>query len=85
MTRTEAIDTLVALHSGVKTGDYGIAGCMYRFDTLQAANQCKAILDALLPAGSTGEVAGAGLLMVCTSTDPTDHQGDTCPIHEEAT
>ena len=21
---------------------------------------------------------------ICTSTDPTDHQGDTCPIHEES-
>ena len=21
--------------------------------------------------------------VICTSTDPTNHQGDTCPIHEE--
>ena len=21
--------------------------------------------------------------VICTSTDPTTHQGDTCPIHEE--
>ena len=22
--------------------------------------------------------------VICTSTDPTNHQGDTCPIHEES-
>jgi predicted Zn finger-like uncharacterized protein len=22
------------------------------------------------------------ITLQCTSTDPTDHQGDTCPIHE---
>lgn len=56
----------------------------YVQDIVDAAN-------AVVSAWETGDLAGAvnyldatlqDYMLRCTSDDPTNHQGDTCPVHE---
>jgi len=60
MTHPEAVKAVITLCGGAAVNTSPV----YRFGSLTAADRCKAILDALLPAGSTGEVCNTGLLMV---------------------
>lgn len=60
MTPVEAVQAIIALSGGTTY----LGRCHYRFPTLKAADRCKAILDALLPEGSTGAVFADGRLIV---------------------
>lgn len=65
MKRSEAVQAVITLNGGVRFGaDTGVALPRYRFPSLAAADHCKAILDALLPSGSTGGVFLDGRLLI---------------------
>jgi len=67
MTRSEAVETVIAMSGGIRhnPGSDNIGNLSsYRFPSLDAADNCKAILDALLPDGATGAVYLDGRLLV---------------------
>lgn len=64
MTAPEAIETIVYLAGGNLVGTRRPHATTYRFANTTVADHCKAVLDALLRPGSTGEVCHTGLLMV---------------------
>lgn len=60
MTRAEAVAEVCTALGAVRV----TTGPVYHFRDPERADVAKRVLDALLPAGSTGEVCGAGMLMV---------------------
>lgn len=60
MTRSDAIDAIAEIFDGHRISEQPL----YRFPNVTVADRVKAILDAILPTGSTGAVAGPGFLMV---------------------
>lgn len=63
------LDAIVAIASGcggqvLRPSVQDGSSPTFRFPSLDAADRCKAILDALLPPGHTGKVVGSGLLVV---------------------
>ncbi len=65
MTPSEAVQAIVALCAGEEAHrTEPRSNVAYKFGSLETADMCKGILDALLPDGSTGAVFASGWLMV---------------------
>ncbi len=51
-------------------------------DKLDSAFRSRFLISHRLRPYNEDEMVQIITYMACTSTDPTDHQGDTCPVHE---
>jgi len=64
MTRSEAVTAVITLNGGIRHGSNAKGLPSFRFPSLNAADHCKDILDAMLPSGATGAVFFDGRILV---------------------
>ena len=82
MTPSEALEAIITLAGGSPIATRNPASTAFRFTSAVEADRVKAVLDALLPAGSTGAVYGSGLLVVSMAAagDHTETAASTGPV-----